>query len=63
MKIKRFIVFSYYDFEEYGGWGDFRGSFDTIEEATDLVSKEYSLSDVYIVQIVDSETGGIVNED
>ena len=33
IKIKRYILFCYYRFYPYGGWGDFTNSFDTLEEA------------------------------
>jgi hypothetical protein len=32
-KLKRFLVFAGDDYYPSGGWGDFRGSYDTLEEA------------------------------
>ena len=60
MKIKRFIVFSYCEWDEYGGWDDFCTSFDTLDEAKVFSDNESPWADV--VQIVDLETGEIVNE-
>lgn len=31
--MKRYLLFSYYMYEPYGGWNDFRDSYDSKEEA------------------------------
>jgi len=38
---KRYFVFSYYPYEANGGMGDYDGSFDSIEEARNVVSRDY----------------------
>lgn len=53
MKLKRYLVFSYPDYYPGGGWNDFEGSFDTLEEAEREVKKERGL----YWDIVDIETG------
>lgn len=46
-KIKRYLVFDYSDYYPGGGWDDFVDSFDTLEEARKIESRE----------IIDLETG------
>jgi len=31
--LKRFLIFGHDDYEASGGWGDFKGSYDTLDEA------------------------------
>lgn len=52
MKLKRYLVFDFPDYYPGGGWQDFEGSFDTLEEARQLSCR----------QIIDSETGTVVEE-
>jgi hypothetical protein len=37
--MKRFLVFGYDNWYPSGGWDDFRGEFDTLEEAKDFADK------------------------
>lgn len=48
MKLKRYLVFEFEQYYPAGGWNDFVGSFDTLEEAR-------KKSD-WDCQIIDSET-------
>lgn len=50
--MKRFLVFIF----DRGGWSDFAGSYDTLEEAQDRAFK--TTLDHY--QIVDGQTGQII---
>ena len=53
--IKRFVVFHSADYYPTGGWGDFHGSYDTLEEAKQKAPKpERNMS---WTQIVDLQTG------
>lgn len=50
--MKRYLVFAYECYYPNGGWNDFKGSYDTLEEAkvaAKLCKREYN-------QIVDGET-------
>jgi hypothetical protein len=38
---KRYFVFSFHPYEANGGMGDYDGSFDSIEEARNVVSRDY----------------------
>lgn len=58
--MKRYIVFSGYTYYPAGGWGDFKGSYDTIEEARKCATKQKS-DDWW--QIVDATTSRIVETD
>lgn len=51
--MKRYIVFAGSDYYPGGGWGDFRGDFDTLEEARALIK---TLLDYDWQQIVDTFT-------
>lgn len=53
MKLKRFLLFTYDDFYPSGGWNDFKGSFDTLEEAKEARKASSS----YYCNIIDTETG------
>jgi hypothetical protein len=55
MKVKRFVLFAGETYYPSGGWGDFNGSFDTIEEARAAESIAESGGDW--TQIIDLETG------
>jgi hypothetical protein len=37
--MKRFLLFAGYDYYPHGGWNDFKGAFDTIEEAQTAFTK------------------------
>lgn len=50
--MKRFLIFSYDQYYPGGGWGDFKGAADTIEEARTVAA---TLKDDFI-EIVDLET-------
>lgn len=54
--MKRFLLFGGLIYYPSGGWGDFCGSFDSIEEAEDVFSE----NSCEWYHIVDSETLGIV---
>ncbi len=62
MNIKRFLVFAYDDYYPAGGWGDFRGAFDTSEEAMIFCKNDiafhcgydnHDIVDLYGLQFVD----------
>lgn len=57
MPIKRFMLFAYDAFYPSGGWSDFHGSFDTLDEAVAawVALHQERLLDYY--QIVDLHTG------
>jgi len=57
MPIKRFMLFAYDAFYPSGGWSDFRGSFNTLDEAVAawVALHRERLLDYY--QIVDLHTG------
>lgn len=57
--MKRFLLFSGYNYYPNGGWLDLKGSYDTIEEVNDAIVTNPS-DDWY--QIVDTTTGVIVNK-
>lgn len=54
--MKRFLLFWGDIYYPSGGWGDFKGSYDTIEEALDKCTK----AEWY--QIVDISTGTVIKE-
>jgi viroplasmin and RNaseH domain-containing protein len=37
--MNRFLLFAGYDYYPAGGWGDFKGSFDSKEEAEEFLSQ------------------------
>lgn len=52
-KVKRFVVFGYPVYYPAGGWSDYRGSFDTFEEARAF----YDACEEPNKEIIDLETG------
>ncbi len=52
--MKRFLVFSGYDYYPCGGWDDFLGDFDSIGEARAAAAKE---PPVYWTHVVDLQSG------
>jgi len=56
--MKRYLLFTGNDYYPEGGWGDFGGDFDTIEEIKH--TEKYMVEDWY--QIVDTETMLLVYE-
>jgi menaquinone-dependent protoporphyrinogen IX oxidase len=50
--MKRYLLFAGEDYYPRGGWSDFIGDFDTIDEA-----KNYKIEYIDWIQIVDLETG------
>ena len=54
MKVKRYLLFYGEAYYPIGGWNDYKGSFDTIEEAKALMEKSEWKPDWY--DIVDTET-------
>jgi hypothetical protein len=54
-KLKRYLVFAGENYYAAGGWWDFRGSFDDLEEAR-LEVKGWT-GKMHWTQIVDIETG------
>lgn len=67
-QLKRFLLFAEEDYYPKGGWLDFQGSFDTLEEAIALGERGINEQEVTSesdpswnwFQIVDSQTGQIV---
>ena len=59
-KTKRYLVFAFLKWEPNGGWDDFQGHFDSLEEAKNY-SDEFRLVPEYALHIVDSETREIVH--
>lgn len=58
--MKRFLLFAGMEYYPNGGWGDFRNSFDTLEEAKrEILVEIVQGNDWY--QIVDGRTGEIVD--
>lgn len=60
MKLKRFLVFGGSRYYPSGGWEDFKGSFDTLEECTKPKDID---GDIYWTDwwhIVDTEAGQII---
>jgi hypothetical protein len=55
--MKRFLVFSGWYYQDLGGWLDFKGSFDTVEDAKVFLTKNENYE---WCQIVDGITGEIV---
>jgi hypothetical protein len=54
--VKRFLLFAWYSHRPEGGWGDFKGSYDTTMEA----SKDYYIYHQQIIQVIDSQTNEVV---
>jgi len=57
--LKRYLVFAYDNYYPAGGWGDFMGSFDTIEEAITKLEKHYYDN----CDVIDTTTGDYVEDD
>ncbi len=53
--MKRFLLFAGDDYYPSGGWGDFVGSYDSVEEAIPDAYSEWA-------HIVDTATGDVVRE-
>ena len=56
--MKRFLIFAGDTYYPIGGWKDFRGSADTIDEAADMVYKIDGMVDWF--HVVDSQTGRVI---
>jgi hypothetical protein len=50
--VKRYLLFTYEDYYPGGGWSDFRGSFDTPEDAMEAA---VTTDDTY-AELIDRET-------
>lgn len=50
--LKRFLVFDYSDYYPGGGWNDFEGTFDTIEEALRAHPECREIVDTTTAQVV-----------
>ncbi len=61
--MKRYLVFFYAFYYPLGGWNDFIGSVDTIEEARALVKKEQHDPSGSEFQVVDLQTMKVVEGD
>jgi hypothetical protein len=71
--VKKYLLFAYPRFCPVGGWHDYKGSFDTIDEAV-AKSSEVATGSVHradfwhdgsgewVVYVVDIESGAIVTE-
>ena len=59
MKPKRFVVFGYDDYYPGGGWGDLRGSADTVEGAWEIAKKEHADLFTDNWEVIDLETGDV----
>jgi len=57
-KIKRYVCFTCSDYYPCGGWRDFSGSFDSLDEAREAVKGNHDDK-----QIIDLETGEDVIND
>lgn len=55
----RYLVFAFDSYYPAGGWNDFRGSYETPEEAVEAA--ENAGRDYW--QVVDAETGEVTRED
>lgn len=53
--LKRFITFSNDTYYPGGGWSDFRGSYDTLEEA--MARKEELDKEYDYAEVIDTQTG------
>jgi len=57
MKPKRFVVFGFDDHYPGGGWGDMRGSADTVDGAWEIARKSHAERFADNWEIIDLETG------
>jgi hypothetical protein len=56
MGLKRYLVFAFDEYYPDGGWNDFRGDFDTLDEAQ--AEERYQLSHgADLTHVVDSQKG------
>lgn len=68
--MKKFLLFAGAHYYPSGGWGDFRGAFDTVEDAVHATLPNETLTGLdYALQfrpdwwhVVDTTTGAIVRE-
>lgn len=60
--MKRYLLFAGVGYYPYGGWKDYVGSYDSIEEATKGLAKRAMEQMTAWYHIVDSVTGMIVDE-
>lgn len=66
---RRFMLFAGYHYYPSGGWQDFVGFFDTLDEArkaaanpeTGYFATDYKVIDPEWIQIIDTETGNDVS--
>jgi hypothetical protein len=56
--IKRFLMFSGFDYSATGGWGDFTESYDTLDEAREC----WAVNSADWCHIVDGTLGVVVEE-
>lgn len=60
--MKRFLLFAFDTYYPNGGWDDFKGSFDTVEEATTQGAKNDEDNVLGNYHVIDSTTGEMVYE-
>lgn len=60
--MKRFLIFCGPTYEPLGGWGDFQGSADSLEEAKDELIKIMKDKRPDWIQVIDLETETVVIE-
>lgn len=54
--LRRYLLFTFYDYYPCGGWGDFDGSFNSVEEAKEFAkSKNHHIDNIEIIDIVTGE--------
>jgi hypothetical protein len=62
--MKRFFVFAYHHYDKRGGWNDFQGDRDTLEEAKLLAEDVGAWSNGLITadfaQIIDTQSGDAI---
>lgn len=52
--MKKLMLFGHEDYYPSGGWGDFKGDFDTVEEAQAFIDAQRHKNDTY--DLIDTET-------
>jgi hypothetical protein len=55
--VKRFVVFAYGNYYPAGGWSDYTGSYDTVEEAREAARYQREENRNDWTDIVDLQTG------
>lgn len=57
--MRRYLLFAFAQYYPCGGWSDFEGSFDTVEEARQhaLQSPAWKLGEVDDYHVIDGQTG------